>query len=578
VIGRYPFNSLDADAIASDGTVGASRWSGLRTKKISGFPKRGVTVREISLGEENQMHSLMRCFVLTLLLMAPGLFAVAQVPEADPKPADSVSGNASKQEVDQLRQEMAEQRRTIEQLRTLVQQLVDAKTQPAGTDGAQVVNTTITQPANGATLAQGSQPPEKKSEKKEAAPPVAGWNGEHFYIRSPDGRFQIQPYGYVQTDYRAYSGDGAPPNTFAIRRARLGFQGSYGKNYDFALLIDGVPVTGVNLRDAYVNIKPFAAFQVQVGQYKVPFAREEWDSDANLIFIERSLASLLYPDVVGTFRAPGAMVQGNIAEGRMQYWVGAFNGRGLTAFNTQNWPETMGRFRFYPWKQRIENVAQGFAVGGTVYYGKSRGLSNETSFSGQLPDFAYTFFPTLPINGDVWRYEGEFDLYRGPMTLSGDYIQLQQARQGIGSLQPNALDFTTLPAVSGKAGFLQASYLLTGEAAPENGTPKVKHPFGPPGPGGNGPSWGAFELAFRYDRIQAKASGVNQLGNTFTPGFVTTFNNHTDAFTIGFNWYFNYWVKYLADFSVDRLQQASINTGALPQNYFVVLQRLQFRF
>jgi phosphate-selective porin OprO/OprP len=535
--------------------------------------------RKSSLGEKN-MRSLTNCLLLTLLLMGPASFAGAQGTEPAGKPADSASGGATRQEVDQLRQEVAEQHQTIEQLKALVQQLVDAKTQQASTSAAQVVNATLVPPGVQAT--QPPNPDQKKPDekKKEAGPPVvAGWNGEHFFIKSADGKFQIQPYGYVQTDYRAYSGDGAPPDTFVIRRARLGFQGSYGKHYDFALLMDGVPVQGVTLRDAYVNIKPLPEFQVQIGQYKVPFAREEVDSDANLIFIERSIASLLYPDVVGTFRAPGAMVWGNIAGGRMQYWAGAFNGRGLATNNTQNWPESMGRVRFYPWKQKRDNVSQGFAFGGTLYYGKSRGLSNETSFSGTLPDFAFTFFPSFPINGNVWRYEGEFDLYNGPMTLSGDYVQLQQQRQGIGSLQPNALNFTTLPGVSGKAGFLQASYLLTGEAAPENGTPKVKHPlFGPETAGAGGTGWGAFELAFRYDRIQAKASGVNQLSNPFTPGFVTTFNNHTDAFTFGFNWYMNYWVKYLVDFSVDRLQQVSINTGAVPQNYFVVLQRLQFRF
>jgi hypothetical protein len=33
----------------------------------------------------------------------------------------------------------------------------------------------------------------------------------------------------------------------------------------------------------------------------------------------------------------------------------------------------------------------------------------------------------------------------------------------------------------------------------------------------------------------------------------------------------------MANFSVDRLQQPS-TIGVLPQNYFVVIQRLQFRF
>ena len=35
--------------------------------------------------------------------------------------------------------------------------------------------------------------------KKDTAPPLtAGWNGEHFFIRSPDGQFSISPYGYVE--------------------------------------------------------------------------------------------------------------------------------------------------------------------------------------------------------------------------------------------------------------------------------------------------------------------------------------------------------------------------------------------
>jgi phosphate-selective porin OprO/OprP len=476
-----------------------------------------------------------------------------------------------------LRQEVAEQRQTIEQLKALVQQLVDAKSQPVAANASaatpQVLNATLVQ-AGGAQAASDQKPAEKKE-----APLTAGWSGEHFYIKSGDGKFQIQPYGYVQTDYRAYSGDGAPADTFVIRRARLGFQGSYGKYYDFALLIDGVPVTGVNLRDAYVTIKPSPQFQVQVGQYKVPFAQEEIDSDANILFIERSLASLLYPNPAGTFRSPGATVQGGLFGGRMQYWVGAFNGKGLATNNTTNYPESIGRVRFSPWKTKKDSQFQGFALAGAITYGKSRGLSGETSFSGALPDGAFTFFPSFPINGNVWRYVGEAWWYRGPWTLSGDYVQLRQDREGVGSSQSGGLGFVTLPGITAKAGYAQASFLLTGETAVENGTPKVKHPlFGPEGPGGDGNGWGAFEVKFRYDRIQAKEPGTDLLSNPFTPGFVPTFDNHTEAYTFGLNWHLNYWVKYMADFSVDRLRQVSINTGALPQNYFVVLQRLQFRF
>src|SRR4029077_6033778 len=124
--------------------------------------------------------------------------------------------------------------------------------------------------------AQPAKPADKPAEKKESGPAItAGWNNEHFFIKSADGKFQLQPYGYLQTDYRPYSGDGAPPNTFVIRRARLGFQGSYSKYYDFAFLLDAAASNGLSLRDIYLNIKPAPIFQVQVGQYKEPWAQEE---------------------------------------------------------------------------------------------------------------------------------------------------------------------------------------------------------------------------------------------------------------------------------------------------------------
>jgi len=43
------------------------------------------------------------------------------------------------------------------------------------------------------------------------------------------------------------------------------------------------------------------------------------------------------------------------------------------------------------------------------------------------------------------------------------------------------------------------------------------------------------------------------------------------------NWYPNYWVKYVLNVGVDKLKEPSV-IGQEPQNYFVVLQRLQFRF
>jgi len=405
---------------------------------------------------------------------------------------------------------------------------------------------------------------------------VAGWSGEHFFIKSADGKFQIQPYGYVQTDYRAYQGDGAPSDTFVLRRARFGFQGNYGKYYDFALLLDAAATSGAVVRDVFVNIKPVPAFQVQVGQFKEPFAQEVTTAVTNIDFVERSLASLLYPSVATAFRSPGATIHGDLSGGVVQYWLGAFNGKGIAAANTTNEPEIIGRLRFYPWKKKKDNLFQGLAFGGSIGRGRSRGLSGEQSFSGVLPDAAYNFFPSFRINGPIERYNGEVTWVHGPWGVRAEYDQLNQFRRGVGSEQGNALGFTDLPGIIAKAGYGQVTYLLTGEARPENGTPKVKHPFlGPEGSTG-GHGWGAWEVAFRYDRIQAKEPGIDQ-PNQFTPGFVPTFDDHTDQFTGGINWYLNYWVKYQLNVSVDRLKAPS-TTGQEPQNFYVLLNRLQFRF
>jgi phosphate-selective porin len=245
----------------------------------------------------------------------------------------------------------------------MVQQLAEGKLQSAQTvpanaqgqagNGARLMNAALVSAPQPPEIAQAAKPADKATEKKPAekkadVPVVAGWNGEHFFIKSTDGKFQMQPYGYFQSDYRAYKGDGAPSNTFLIRRARFGFQGTFGTHYDYAVLIDAAASTGISLRDLYVNIKPNPAFIFQVGQYKEPFAQEVLTSAPNLDFVERSLASLLYPSAATAYRSPGATIRGDLAGGVVQYWLGAFNGKGILINNTTNEPEIIGRLRFYP--------------------------------------------------------------------------------------------------------------------------------------------------------------------------------------------------------------------------------------
>jgi len=541
------------------------------------------------------MRSLPTYLLVLVFFATSGLLAQSQEP-ADKTGAPAPAG-ATKAEVNQLRSEVAAQRQTIEELKALVEKLVQDKITAAANGAAQVmpVNapSALVQPANNnefgmphltdAVLRQ----PElidaaminqaAPATPKKDVPLTAGWNGEHFFIRSPDGQFTLSPYGYVNNDYRAYKGDGAPSDTFVLRNARFGFQGSYGSHFDFALLTDAAATGGSVVRDVYINVRIKPQLQFQAGQFKAPFGQETGIGDTNLDFVERGFQAMLYPSAASTYRSPGAVLHGDIDGGVIQYFVGAFNGRGYASVNTTNEPEFIGRLRFYPFRKSKNSPFREFAFGGSVDHARSRALSGDLSFNGTLPDGAYTFFPQFPLNGSIERYNGEFTYILKSFAVRGEYDQLAMFRTNIGSYEQGGLGYLSLPGIRAKAWDLSATYLLTGEKRPENGTPRVKHPlFGPDTPGGQSRGLGAWEVAVRYTGAQANEPGTSFL-NYYTPGFVPTYDYHTDEVTFGLNWYLNYWVKYVVDLDVDRLKNPN-TIGSLPQDYVVVLQRLQFRF
>ncbi len=541
------------------------------------------------------MRSLTKLLVLLAMLIAPASILLAQGTE----PAAGAPAAATKAEVDQLRSEVAAQRQTIEELKTLVEKLAaqqttasvssvssDAKIRPVSNTVPEAAGLPVDDRADGvphlmnAVLVEAEPEPaaiNQAAPAKKEAPLSAGWNGEHFFIRSADGQFSISPYGYVDTDYRAYQGDGAPADTFVLRRARFGFQGNYGSHFDFALLTDAASGSGSIVRDVYLNVRIRREFQFQAGQFKTPFAQESGTGATNLDFVERGFQAMLYPSAASAYRSPGIAIHGDLAGSMVQYWIGAFNGRGYAVVNTTNQPEVIGRLRFYPGRKSNSDWFRGLAFGGSIDRGRSRGLSGDQSFSGNLPDQAYNFFPQFAINGPTQRYNGEFTYVKSSFALRGEFDQLNMSRNNTGSEQVGGLGFLSLPSIIAKAWNVGATYLITGEKRPENGTPRVKHPlFGPDTPGGHGRGLGAWEVGFRYMGIEANEPGANLL-NYYTPGFVPTYDYHTDEITVGLNWYPNYWTKYQVNLGIDQLKDPS-TIGAVPQNYYVVSQQLQFRF
>src|SRR5208282_91747 len=206
----------------------------------------------------------------------------------------------------------------------------------------------------------------------------------------------------------------------------------------------------LTIRDAYMDFKPWSAFKIMAGQYKVPFSMEVGTGDTAVEFYNRSIIQVLYPDAGGGFRAPGVDVHGDLGHGRAEYWAGLFNGQGLLTSGTTNEPEVVGRLRFTPWKNSSSNGPKGLSFGGSIEHSRSKGLANELSFSGVLSDGTYTFFPQFRINGGVERYNGFFSWLRGPLGIRGEYAHLLQKRTNIGSLAPSGDGFADRRARTGE--------------------------------------------------------------------------------------------------------------------------------
>jgi hypothetical protein len=81
----------------------------------------------------------------------------------------------------------------------------------------------------------------------------------------------------------------------------------------------------LKLLDWYVDLTPKAAARARIGQFKVPFGRQELVSDNRLQMTSRAIAS----DFFAPGRDRGAMFHGGTDTQKVQYKVGVFNGTGL---------------------------------------------------------------------------------------------------------------------------------------------------------------------------------------------------------------------------------------------------------
>jgi phosphate-selective porin OprO/OprP len=142
--------------------------------------------------------------------------------------------------------------------------------------------------------------------------------------------------------------------SFRVRRAKTEFAGWFWKpefKYELQLSWAG-PEAGASTDSALEDLQltwdvsKKEAFQVSIGQFKVPFGRQEMTTSIGLQFIDRSLLTFEFT----RGRDQGVMVWGRLAEKKLEYRAGLFNGNSAARTTNDNAKlQYNARLMFEPW-------------------------------------------------------------------------------------------------------------------------------------------------------------------------------------------------------------------------------------
>ncbi len=384
----------------------------------------------------------------------------------------------------------------------------------------------------------------------------------------PRGRWSARFTGRVQGDWRTFDPADAIPDTWSVRRARLGFELTAFKDYLFYL--EGEFATGnsqagtaqvASLTNAYVQFNwwaPQAA--LRIGQFKPPIGLENSAPDVLTDFMERGLPQNLLQNL--NYQR-GIMVQGVPYKG-LYYGVSWTNGTGINVDNPntsfQNVQADGGditarvALNAAPWVKASDSV---YHLGGSFKTGMvANGSPGFVAATGRTEAFGTIFFTPQAFNGVGGVTEAsniERDLTAGELALAWKQFKLQseywQAQYSGTRITPSVIAFDR----SIYSYYVSGFWMITGEAYADiygggNAT------FGRVRPRNNfswGNGWGAWEVGVRYSVFDAKdfnnnnPQGTGRLGAT-APTTVST--NAAQAWTFQVKWILNPYIRFLLDY------------------------------
>ena len=364
----------------------------------------------------------------------------------------------------------------------------------------------------------------------------------------------------------AYLNDGA-----ALRRARLGIEGTFFKNTDYKFEYDFTRGNGLNaggITDAYIRHNFSKPFSIKFGAFKEPFSLEEATSNRYLTFIERNMAVNTFVDNLNTYKVGiGANYSAErwlVASSLQTEGVGGYNAYGnnsLTsstgsAVNTNggvnrnggggdtSW-EVNARVAGTPW---FESKTKFLHVGASGSY---INLNNNFKGDGSYSNGGIIFANGIGGNVDrssilntnnltagnrvsgtagksyfsadyLTRFGAETALVHGPYSVQAEYIQTDVSGDG----------YTKNESLNGYYGY--ATYFITGESRNYKTKTGSWDRIKPNKNFDMKNGWGAWELAAGYDYMNLNSGAIH--------------GGRADTLKGGLNWYPNSHTRVMANY------------------------------
>jgi phosphate-selective porin OprO/OprP len=329
--------------------------------------------------------------------------------------------------------------------------------------------------------------------------------GKNLKIESADGKYSFQPLGRVHLDFTHFQDDRKDhPDGANFRRARLGFRGDIGEDFNYKAELD-FGGEAVNFKDVYLAYTGFEVADFWLGNFKPPLGLEQNTSSNYMEFVEQAPVTTAFTrdEIIG-FAAKGGGENWSLSGG-------IFNeDASVNTTDDESWSfDARGSVDLL---QDSPNVLH-LGLGGS--YRTPNATTESVTLSGRPAGTGSNMITTGAItNVDSVMVGGvEAAAVFGPFSAQGEYLRYDTERSSGSD-----------PSFDGW--YAQASYFLTGESRPYKGDVgnfdrvKPKTPFSVKEGG-----WGAWEILARADNLDLNDEGAGVTGGEM--------NNYT----LGVNWY-----------------------------------------